>query len=191
MQEPFSFDDREKRKKVQQHVLKQTLANIDAQQPDTDFKAKPFPKKLFDSSMDEKLQHEEEIRKLEAHMRANYLLTTSSLPPNMLKKRKSHSCFMSVKLPDNMTLDEKQRWDLEQSHRNCSHQHHYGNQRNRSYREIMTAEMEEELERYEQEAERRRREEEIEKALDRELEDEQSSYPSRMYRSSSRPITVY
>lgn len=82
-EKPFSFMKREEDKK--QHLT----MNTDCTQPKKmeevkgTFKAKPVPKKIFDGTVDDKLMEEEEYRKIRIKMRAEEMLKTASLPPNM------------------------------------------------------------------------------------------------------------
>lgn len=94
-QNPFTFIDREKRKQMRRLEKMKMLEDADRKRPDADFQAKPFPKEIFSDAVYEKMRNEEEIRMLRMELRAEEMLRTSSLPKNMTKRRKNHTCEMS------------------------------------------------------------------------------------------------
>ncbi|KAL3873134.1 hypothetical protein ACJMK2_036288 [Sinanodonta woodiana] len=51
------------------------------------FKANPVPKHIFDKSIDDKMLEEEEYRQIRVKMRAEELLRSASLPPNMAARQ--------------------------------------------------------------------------------------------------------
>merc|ERR1712126_136361 len=81
---PFNFEIREQEKKAQR-AMSAPIKRAD-KPPKHNFKAKPVPKKVFDTKIDEKLQEDEELRKIRVRMRAKELLRESSLPPNMAER---------------------------------------------------------------------------------------------------------
>ena len=86
-EKPFSFLKREDDRK--QHQLMERDCNevgkpeIKIQRKPDSFKASPVPKHIFDSAVDDKILEEEEYRKIRIKMRAEEMLRSSSLPPNM------------------------------------------------------------------------------------------------------------
>ena len=83
---PFNFELREEEKKNQRAMsapVKRSEKPIKS-----NFKAKPVPKKIFNPKIDEKLQEEEELRKIRVRMRAKETLRESSLPPNMAERER-------------------------------------------------------------------------------------------------------
>ena len=95
MQRPFAFLRREEERLAEKHQRRRELADDDAQLPDANFKAKPFPSHLFSSEANDWMSEHEEIKEWQRRARAEKLLKTSSLPKNMLKKRPSHVCDMT------------------------------------------------------------------------------------------------
>lgn len=94
-QNPFTFIDREKRKQMGRLEKMRMLEDADRKRPDANFQAKPFPKEMFSDAVYAKMRDDEEIRMLRMEMRAEEMLRSSSLPKNMRKKRKNHTCEMS------------------------------------------------------------------------------------------------
>ncbi|XP_060572223.1 protein FAM161B-like [Ruditapes philippinarum] len=86
-EKPFSFLKREDDRKHHQlmerdcNELGKTETRIQ-KKPDA-FKANPVPKHIFDSVVDDKIMEEEEYRKIRIKMRAEEMLRSASLPPNM------------------------------------------------------------------------------------------------------------
>ncbi|XP_071835148.1 uncharacterized protein [Apostichopus japonicus] len=79
-QKPFSFVKREEQKKS----LKSKIQTPPPKQSLTPkFKARKVPKSVFDPSVDERILEEEEYRKIRIKMRAEEMLRSSALPPNM------------------------------------------------------------------------------------------------------------
>ena len=96
IEKPFNFVKREEERKRYRHKKCATndkdIAKAEVERkPPTGFKAKPFPAHIFDSSITDRLQEEEEYRKIRVQMRAEELLQTSSLPPNMTAKGKEYT----------------------------------------------------------------------------------------------------
>ncbi|XP_045167676.2 protein FAM161B-like [Mercenaria mercenaria] len=86
-EKPFSFLKREEDRKQHQRMERDCndLGYTDTKtktKPES-FKANPVPKHIFDSTVDDKIMEEEEYRKIRIKMRAEELLRSSSLPPNM------------------------------------------------------------------------------------------------------------
>lgn len=94
-QNPFSFIEREKRKKMGRLEKTRMLEDADRKRPDANFQAKPFPKEIFSDAVYVKMRDEEEMRMLRMELRAVEMLRSSTLPKNMRKKRKHHKCDMS------------------------------------------------------------------------------------------------
>ena len=111
-EKPFSFMKRETARKE----LKNSEENLKLKKKKekTIFKANPFPEKLFDLTLADKMAEEEEYRKIKIKLRAEEMLAESSLPGNMktrvnskhypvgkktkrvkedLKRRKDKNCF--------------------------------------------------------------------------------------------------
>ncbi|WAR19576.1 F161A-like protein [Mya arenaria] len=85
-EKPFSFMKREEDRKQHERFDRDCNQKVEKQiktESAPVFKAKPVPKFVFDSSVDDKLMEEEEYRKIRIKMRAEELLHTASLPPNM------------------------------------------------------------------------------------------------------------
>ncbi|KAJ8045298.1 hypothetical protein HOLleu_08281 [Holothuria leucospilota] len=86
VQKPFSFVKREEK----QNSLKSKVTTP-KQSRTPKFKARAVPKAVFDPSVDERILEEEEYRKIRIKMRAEEMLRSSSLPPNMELKAKEYS----------------------------------------------------------------------------------------------------
>ncbi|RUS73601.1 hypothetical protein EGW08_018644 [Elysia chlorotica] len=82
---PFNFEVREEEKKKQRA---QSAPIKRPERPKNGFKAKPLPTHIFKPDVDEKLQEEEELRKIRIKMRSKELLREASLPPNMEAREK-------------------------------------------------------------------------------------------------------
>ncbi|GFS04802.1 protein FAM161A-like [Elysia marginata] len=82
---PFNFEIREEEKKKQRA---QSAPIKRSERPKNGFKAKPVPAHIFKADVDEKLQEEEELRKIRIKMRSKELLREASLPPNMEAREK-------------------------------------------------------------------------------------------------------
>ena len=100
MQQPFAFLRREEERLAEKHRRERELAEADACPPDANFKAKPFPHRIFSSEAHEWMYEQEEIKESQRKARAEKLLKTSSLPKNMTKKRPSHVCEMTSEVGD-------------------------------------------------------------------------------------------
>ena len=93
---------REEDRKQHQRLDRDCNEKVAPETPKPSFKARPVPKKVFDSTVDDKLMEEEEYRKIRIKMRAEQLLHTASLPPNMsarerLKEQKEREQKMKNK----------------------------------------------------------------------------------------------
>ena len=86
MQKPFKFDIREKEEKKFRRTHSTPCDTDINKKPPTSFKARPFPVRIFDDEIDERLREEEEYRKIRIQMRSEELLRSASLPPNMAAK---------------------------------------------------------------------------------------------------------
>lgn len=96
LEKPFNFMKREEEKKKYRHKKcssnDKALARAEVQQkPPTGFKAKPFPAHIFDNRISDQLQEEEEYRKIRIQMRAEELLNSANLPPNMESRGKEYT----------------------------------------------------------------------------------------------------
>lgn len=84
---PFSFLKREEDRKQHQTMDRECnhkiVADEERWKKPEPFKAKPVPKYIFDSAVDDKIMEEEEYRKIRIKMRSEELMRSASLPPNM------------------------------------------------------------------------------------------------------------
>ncbi len=88
MVKPFKFDHREAEKRKKQVQALQEGVKETQKKPPTGFKANPFPAHLFDESTNDKIQEEEEYRRIRIQMRSQELLHSSSKPGNMEMREK-------------------------------------------------------------------------------------------------------
>ncbi|NXW14610.1 F161A protein, partial [Circaetus pectoralis] len=95
-QKPFKFLEREKQRN---EIRKMQLRDLSAHEKKTNlFKAKPVPKCVYSSAVNDKLREEELCREIRIRMRAEDLLRNSSLPTSRLalkdtNKKKTHKCI--------------------------------------------------------------------------------------------------
>ena len=104
-EKPFNFIKREEdRKKVRCNSAppKQKVAEKVAKSV---FKAKPVPEYLFDKSIDEKIQEEEEYRRIRIRMRSEELLREAALPSNMEMRQR----IKEQKLKEHKLLEKASR----------------------------------------------------------------------------------
>ena len=90
MEKPFKFLKREEEK----HYMKQTKSAPVTPEPTSKktFKARPVPDYIYnDASILDKLQEEEEYRKIRVKMRSEELMRASSLPPNMKSRGRNYT----------------------------------------------------------------------------------------------------
>ncbi|XP_002735485.1 protein FAM161B-like [Saccoglossus kowalevskii] len=81
-EKPFKFMRREEEKKKRRMAMSFPVSeNKSKAKPK--FRAKPIPKSVKDPTVNDKIQEEEEYRKIRIKMRAEEMLRQSSLPPNM------------------------------------------------------------------------------------------------------------
>eukprot|EP00795_Rhopilema_esculentum_P003093 gene3093-1383_t len=83
-QKPFSFVKREEEKNELRRS--QSLERMNRQLSNEDsksFKAAPYPEKLFNLSLEDRIAEQEEYRKIKMKMRAQEMMASASLPPNM------------------------------------------------------------------------------------------------------------
>ena len=84
-EKPFKFTKKENKMKA--HLMHhQRTSSAPAEKCQTtkkEFKAKPYPSHIFNNNVMDKMQEEEEYRKIRMKMRSEELLKTSTLPPNM------------------------------------------------------------------------------------------------------------
>ncbi|ELU12928.1 hypothetical protein CAPTEDRAFT_198730 [Capitella teleta] len=78
---PFKFSQREDKKKQIRHAKYENMFKDG--EPVTSFRAKPYPEHLFNSLTEDQMREEDEYRRIRIQMRAEDLLKTASLPPNM------------------------------------------------------------------------------------------------------------
>jgi len=84
-QEPFQFLQQDEEKRKSRDSRPST-----GQQSSHHFRAHPFPSRIFDNTVTDKMLEEEEYRKIKKRMRAKELLRSSSLPPTMKLKGKNY-----------------------------------------------------------------------------------------------------
>ncbi|XP_066494830.1 protein FAM161A [Tiliqua scincoides] len=120
-QKPFQFIEREAQKKEMQKMQMKDLS-----QPEKKakvFKAKPVPKYVCSSKINEKLKEEELYREIRMQIRSEELLRNSSLPNSRLGNRSAHkhkqrnclepseelehNTMTKAKIPDFETLHQK------------------------------------------------------------------------------------
>ncbi|NXA49967.1 F161A protein, partial [Nothocercus julius] len=95
-QKPFKFIEREKQKN---EIRKMQLKDLSVPEKKMKlFKAKPVPKCVYSSAVNDKLKEEELYREIRIKMRAEELLRNSSLPSSRLAikdvgKKKKHKCL--------------------------------------------------------------------------------------------------
>ncbi|XP_071596406.1 protein FAM161A isoform X4 [Heliangelus exortis] len=95
-QKPFKFIEREKQRS---EIRKMQLRDLSVPEKKTKlFKAKPVPKYVYSSAVNDKLKEEELYREIRIRMRAEELLRNSSLPNSRLalkdnNKKKKHKCI--------------------------------------------------------------------------------------------------
>ncbi|CAH1792580.1 unnamed protein product [Owenia fusiformis] len=89
-QKPFKFSKREDdKKRIRQRTSSAPYAIQDTNKKTSkEFKAKPAPSAILDDSITERIQEEEEYRKIRVKMRAEEMLRASKLPPNMEARSK-------------------------------------------------------------------------------------------------------
>ena len=84
-EKPFSFtkrEDEKRKNKLEALRLSQEFERAQ-QKKESMFVAKPVSKRLFDSSVDDKIQEQEEYRRIRIQMRAEELMSKSKLPGSM------------------------------------------------------------------------------------------------------------
>ncbi|KFP06065.1 Protein FAM161A, partial [Calypte anna] len=94
-QKPFKFIEREKQRS---EIRKMQLRDLSIPEKKTRlFKAKPVPKYVYSSAVNDKLKEEELYREIRIRMRAEELLRNSSLPNSRLalkdNLKKKHKCI--------------------------------------------------------------------------------------------------
>ncbi|XP_036407821.1 protein FAM161A [Megalops cyprinoides] len=85
-QKPFSFIERERRKKEERAAQLQDLPSTEERRT---FKAKPVPRSVYDSTVSEQIKEDQLYRAIKMQMRAQELLHSASMPRSMLAKRLS------------------------------------------------------------------------------------------------------
>ncbi|XP_034756728.1 protein FAM161A isoform X2 [Etheostoma cragini] len=87
VQKPFSFLERERKKKEQKQQLHQP--RLSDQEKVKPFKAKPVPKAVYAAASGEQMKEEQLYRSIKIQMRAQEMLHSASMPPSMLERRLS------------------------------------------------------------------------------------------------------
>ncbi|XP_041355134.1 protein FAM161B-like [Gigantopelta aegis] len=82
-EKPFNFVKREEERKKLRCNSAPPRQKVAEKVAKSVFKAKPVPDYLFDKNMEEKIQEEEEYRKIRIRMRSEELLREAALPSNM------------------------------------------------------------------------------------------------------------
>ncbi|XP_018606273.2 protein FAM161A [Scleropages formosus] len=85
-QKPFSFLERERKKKELKEAQLQVTAPKEEKRC---FKAKPVPRSVYDSTVSDRIKEDQLYRAIRMQMRAQELLYSSSMPRSMLAKRLS------------------------------------------------------------------------------------------------------
>ncbi|XP_035262906.1 protein FAM161A [Anguilla anguilla] len=80
-QEPFSFLERERRRKEEKEAQLRSLPR--EEEVERGFRAKPVPRRVYDSTVSERMQEDRLYRAIKMQMRAQELLHSSSLPRGM------------------------------------------------------------------------------------------------------------
>lgn len=89
-QRPFNFVKREEEKKEVRRV--RSIERLDkTSSTTTGFRAAPFPEKLFNLSLEDKIAEQNEYRKIKMKMRAEEMLAKSTLPPNMQSRGEKYA----------------------------------------------------------------------------------------------------
>ncbi|MBN3304810.1 F161A protein, partial [Amia calva] len=83
-QKPFSFLERERKKKEMREAQ---LKDLTPKMEKKAFKAKPIPKSVYDPTVSERIQEEQLYRAIKMQMRAQELLHSSSMPKSMVAQR--------------------------------------------------------------------------------------------------------
>jgi len=96
-EKPFTFIKREEVKKEMKRAQSMTeIRKIKKEDKDrTQFKANPYPEKLFGLTWKDKLAEQEEYRKIKIKLRAQETLANSSLPINMKTRAGTAKYFQS------------------------------------------------------------------------------------------------
>ncbi|KAG9484278.1 hypothetical protein GDO78_009931 [Eleutherodactylus coqui] len=123
-QQPFLFTEREERKKLER---KMELADLpDSVHSCKHFKAKPVPKSIYGTSVNERLKEELLYRQIRIHMRSEELLRNSSYPTSTLacktnssrsritrcqepKKEQSHRPKINMQIPNFKVIHENHK----------------------------------------------------------------------------------
>ncbi|XP_072860143.2 protein FAM161A isoform X2 [Pogona vitticeps] len=105
-QKPFQFIEREAQKK---EMRKLQLNDFSSPQKVKVFKAKPVPKFVYSSEINEKLKEEELYREIRIQMRSEELLRNSSLPNTRLGTREANKCRLQKCLEQSKELECKSK----------------------------------------------------------------------------------
>nr|XP_020646292.1 protein FAM161A [Pogona vitticeps] len=105
-QKPFQFIEREAQKK---EMRKLQLNDLSSPQKVKVFKAKPVPKFVYSSEINEKLKEEELYREIRIQMRSEELLRNSSLPNTRLGTREANKCRLQKRLEQSKELECKSK----------------------------------------------------------------------------------
>ena len=92
MQKPFKFTLREEERRKERCSQRNPLSLLQKdKESKKQFKANPYPAHLFDNTVNDKFEEEEEYRKIRMQMRSEELMRSSSLPPNMSARGKDYT----------------------------------------------------------------------------------------------------
>ncbi|KAK3094026.1 hypothetical protein FSP39_023139 [Pinctada imbricata] len=91
---PFNFATREVEKQKHKRAYS---APQERGKTKNEFKARPVPTHIFDKTIDNKIQEEEEYRKIRIKLRAEELLRKSSLPENMEARERAKELYSKEK----------------------------------------------------------------------------------------------
>ncbi|XP_015218794.2 protein FAM161A isoform X2 [Lepisosteus oculatus] len=83
-QKPFSFIERERKKK---EMSQAQLKDLTPKTEKKTFKAKPVPRSVYDTTVSERVKEEQLYRAIKMQMRAEELLRSSSMPKSMVVQR--------------------------------------------------------------------------------------------------------
>ncbi|MFT7807096.1 protein FAM161A [Arapaima gigas] len=103
-QKPFSFLERERKKKEEKEAQVQALA---PKEEKNIFKAKPVPRSVYNSAVNDRMEEEQLYRAIRMQMRAQELLHSASMPRSMLAKRMSERRIDSTERPIERTAGAK------------------------------------------------------------------------------------
>ncbi|XP_070576861.1 protein FAM161B-like [Ptychodera flava] len=112
LEKPFNFVKREEGKKAQRRTLSVPLS--ENKKPTKHFKAKPVPKCVYSPTVSDRMEEEEEYRKIRIKMRAEEMLRQSQLPKNMQVRGKEYT---DGKLRHRLIQDRENRAFITREHK--------------------------------------------------------------------------